>query len=60
MVSDSLGLVDFADRPVNSVLSLPNGQVIFFVCWWWGGGGGGGNSNYKRTVIKPANQIFSG
>ena len=30
VVSDSLGLVDFAIRLVNSVLNLPNGQVDFF------------------------------
>ena len=30
VVSDSLGLVDFATRLVNSVLNLPNGQVMFF------------------------------
>ena len=30
VVSDSLGLVDFAIRLVNSVLNLPNGQVKFF------------------------------
>ena len=30
VVSDSLGLVDFAIRLVNSVLNLPNGQVMFF------------------------------
>ena len=29
LVSDSLGLVDFAIGPVNSVFYLPNGQVIF-------------------------------
>ena len=29
VVSDSLGLVDFATGLVNSVLNLPNGQVIF-------------------------------
>ena len=29
VVSDSLGLVDFAIGPVNSVFDLPNGQVIF-------------------------------
>lgn len=28
---DSLGLVDFAIRLVNSVLNLPGGQVNFFV-----------------------------
>ena len=30
MVSDSLGLVDFAIGLVDSVLHLPDGQVIFF------------------------------
>ena len=29
VVSDNLGLVDFAIGPVNSVFYLPNGQVIF-------------------------------
>ena len=29
VVSDSLGLVDFAVGLVNSVLNLPDGQVIF-------------------------------
>ena len=47
-VSDSPELVDFAVRLVNSVLNLPDGQVNFF----------GGNSNYRRTVINPAHQIF--
>ena len=32
MVSDSLGLVNFAVGLVNSVLNLPDRQVIF-----WGG-----------------------
>ena len=36
VVSDGLGLVDFAAGLVNSVLNLPDGQVIFF----WGGGWG--------------------
>ena len=36
VVSDNLGLVDFAIGLVNSVLNLPDGQVIFF----FGGGGG--------------------
>ena len=31
VVSDSLGLVDFAIRLVNSVLNLPNAQVKFVV-----------------------------
>ena len=30
VVSDSLGLVDFAMGLVNSVINLPNGQVNFF------------------------------
>ena len=30
VVSDNLGLVDFAIGPVNSVFYLPNGQVIFW------------------------------
>ena len=30
VVSDSLGLVDFAIRPVNSILNLADGQVIFW------------------------------
>ena len=29
VVSDNLGLVDFAIGLVNSVLNLPDGQVIF-------------------------------
>ena len=42
---DSLGLVDFAIMLVNTVLYLTNKQVTF-----------SGNSNYRRTVINPANQ----
>ena len=30
VVSNSLGLVDFATRLVNSVFNLPNRQVMFF------------------------------
>ena len=48
MVSDGLGLVDFAVGVVNSVINLPNRQVIFL----------GGNSNYRRTVINPAHHFF--
>ena len=44
VLSNSLGLVDFALGLVNFVLSLPDGQVKFFE-----------NSNYRRTV-KPAHQ----
>ena len=39
VLSDSLGLEDFAIGLVSFVLSLPDGQVIFFE-----------NSNYRRTV----------
>ena len=31
VVSNNLGPVDFAIRLVNSVLNLPDGQVIFFL-----------------------------
>ena len=40
VVSDSLGLVDFAVRLENSVFNLPNEQVTFFLR----------NSNNRRTV----------
>ena len=30
VVADSLGLVNFVIRLVNSVFNLPNGQVMFF------------------------------
>ena len=46
-MSDSLGLVDFAIGLVNSVLNLPDGQVIFL-----------GKFKYRRTVINPAHEIF--
>ena len=46
VVSNSLGLVDFAIGLVIFVLNLTDGQVLFF----------GGNSNYRRIVINPANQ----
>ena len=39
VVSDSLGLVDFAIRLVNSVFNLPDGHVMFLR-----------NSNNRRTV----------
>ena len=39
VVSDSLGLVDFAIGLANFVLNLPNGKVKFLR-----------NSNYRRTV----------
>lgn len=39
VLSDSLGLEDFAIRLVSFVLSLPDGQVKFFY-----------NSNNRRTV----------
>ena len=50
MVSGSPGLVDLAVGLVNSVINLPDGQVNFL----------GRNSNYRRTVINPAHQIFGG
>ena len=46
VVSDSLGLVDFAIGLVIFALNLPDGQVLFFR----------GNSNYRRIVINPANR----
>ena len=42
-MSDSAGLVDFAIRLVNSVLNLPDGQVLFVLA----------NSNYRRIGINP-------
>ena len=39
VVSNSLGLVDFAIRLVNSVFKLPDGQVIFLR-----------NSNNRRII----------
>ena len=48
VVSGSPGLVDLAVGLVNSVINLPDGQVNFL----------GRNSNYRRTVINPAHQIF--
>ena len=50
VVSDSLGLVDFAIGLVNSVLNLPDRQVILL--------GGGDSNNYRRTVINPAHQVY--
>ena len=35
VVSDSLGLVDFAYGLVNSVFNLPNRQVMFFEEFEW-------------------------
>ena len=45
VVSDSLGLVDFAIGLVILFLTCPTGKG----CFW-------GNSNYSRIVINPANQ----
>ena len=42
-------MVVFAIELVNSILNLPDGQLSFL-----------GNSNYKRLVINPAQQIFLG
>ena len=41
---DSLKMVDFAIRLVNSFLNLPDSEVF------------GGNSNYRTTVINPPRQ----
>ena len=49
VMSDSLGLVDFVMGLVIFVLNLPDGQVFVF-----------GNSNYRRIVINPADQIGFG
>ena len=49
VVSDILGLVDFAVRLVNSVFNKPNGQVKF--SWE--------NSNYRNTEVNPPHQKFS-
>ena len=46
IVSDSLGLVDFAIGLVIFILNLPDRPVLFF----------SGNSNYRRIVINTADQ----
>ena len=50
VVSDSLGLVDFAYGLVNSVFNLPNGQVMFFEEFEW----------QKNCEINSANQEVFG
>ena len=50
VVSDSLGLVDFAYGLVNSVFNLPNGQVMFFEEIEW----------QKNCEINSANQNVFG
>ena len=50
VVSDSLGLVDFAHGLVNSVFNLPNGQVMFFEEFEW----------QKNCEINSANQNVFG
>ena len=45
VVSNSLRLVDFTIRVVNSVLNLPDRQMKCL-----------GNSNYRTTMINPAHQ----
>ena len=49
VVSDSLGLVDFAIEPVNPVLDLPEGQVKFL-----------GKFKLQKYVINAAHQNFLG
>ena len=46
VMSDSLGLMDFAIGLVIFVLNLPDGQLLFF----WE------NSNYRGIVINPTNR----
>ena len=46
VMSDGMGLVDFAIGLVIFVLNLPDRQVLFF----WE------NSNYRGIVINPTNQ----
>ena len=50
VVSDSLGLVDFAIRLVNFVRNLPNGQVRFFAEF----------KSQKNREINSAYQMFLG
>ena len=50
VVSDSLGLADFAYGLVNSVFNLPNGQVMFFEEFEW----------QKNCEINSANQNVFG
>ena len=50
VVSDSLGLVDFAYGLVNSVFNLPNGQAMFFEEFKW----------QKNCEINSANQNVFG
>ena len=47
VVSDSLGLVDFATGLVNSVLNLPDEQVIFL-----------GEFKLQRNCNKSCSSIF--
>ena len=53
VVSDGLGLVDFAIGLVKSVSNLPDGPTGEFFFWAGrvGVGGGGVNSNYRRVII---------
>ena len=49
-MSDNQGLVDFAIGLVNSVVNLPNGQVMFFEQF----------EKQKNYEINPARQKVSG
>ena len=51
MLSDTLGLVDFAVRPLNSVLNLPDGQSIFL---------GGNSITEELQSILLVNFLFLG
>ena len=48
VLSDGLGLVDFATGLVISILNLPDGQMKLF----------GGNPNYRRTEINAHQKFF--
>lgn len=50
-MSDSLGLVDFAIRLVNSILNWPWASDFFL-------GGGGEKFKLQKTVDNPAHQIL--
>ena len=72
MVSNSLGLVDFAIGLANSVLNLPDRQVKYFdefnlqrnceinsAHLGGGGGGGGGGGRLVEMMLGLVNANFS-
>ena len=64
VVSGSPGLLEFAIRPVKSVLNLPSKcpaselllllLLLLLCCFFWGGGGG--DSNDRRAVFNDVDQ----